>query len=130
MDAFSEILSGLNLNGAVFFNAQFSAPWGFSTPSSQVMRETFAPDELIRSPSSQGPPRVPFQSGLGITGNGRGARHPTTCTSATVDDPLPHPTTRTFWTALPCACTAEDKDGPPMAIPTRPAAMTVNTAFV
>ena len=30
MDAFSEILSGVKLNGAVFFNAEFSAPWGFS----------------------------------------------------------------------------------------------------
>ena len=32
MDAFSQILSGVKLNGAVFFNAEFSAPWGFSTP--------------------------------------------------------------------------------------------------
>jgi len=32
MDAFSEILSGFNLNGAVFFTAEFSAPWGFSYP--------------------------------------------------------------------------------------------------
>ncbi len=31
MDAFSEILSGVKLNGAVFFSAEFSAPWGFST---------------------------------------------------------------------------------------------------
>ena len=32
MDAFSEILSGVKLNGAVFFSAEFSAPWGFSAP--------------------------------------------------------------------------------------------------
>ena len=29
MDAFSEILSGVKLSGAVFFTAEFSAPWGF-----------------------------------------------------------------------------------------------------
>jgi hypothetical protein len=29
VDAFSEILSGVKLNGAVFFSAEFSAPWGF-----------------------------------------------------------------------------------------------------
>ena len=32
MDAFSEILSGVKLNGAVFFTAEFSAPWGFRRP--------------------------------------------------------------------------------------------------
>jgi len=37
MDAFSEILSGVKLNGALFFHAEFSAPWGFSAPSSQKM---------------------------------------------------------------------------------------------
>ncbi len=40
MDAFSEILSGVKLNGAVFFSAEFSAPWGFSAPSSNVMAAT------------------------------------------------------------------------------------------
>lgn len=34
MDAFSENLSGVKLNGAVFFNAEFTAPWGFSSPGS------------------------------------------------------------------------------------------------
>jgi len=34
MDAFSEILSGVKLTGAVFFRAQFSAPWGFTMPAS------------------------------------------------------------------------------------------------
>ena len=37
MDAFSEILSGVKLNGAVFFNAEFSAPWGISVPASNQM---------------------------------------------------------------------------------------------
>jgi AraC-like DNA-binding protein len=44
MDAISEILNGVKLNGAVFFSAELSAPWGFSTPPSHVMREKFAPD--------------------------------------------------------------------------------------
>jgi AraC-like DNA-binding protein len=43
MDAFSEILSGVTLNGAVFFTAEFSAPWGFSAPASKKMAETIAP---------------------------------------------------------------------------------------
>ena len=42
MDAFSEILTGVKLNGAVFFTAEFSAPWGFSAPASKVMAETSA----------------------------------------------------------------------------------------
>lgn len=45
MDAFSEILSGVKLNGAVFFNAEFSSPWGFSVPPSKQMfvANTLAP---------------------------------------------------------------------------------------
>jgi hypothetical protein len=43
MDAFSQILSGVKLNGAVFFSAEFSAPWGFSAPASDVMAATVAP---------------------------------------------------------------------------------------
>ncbi len=43
MDAFSEILSGVKLNGAVFFSAEFSAPWGYSTPATNVMVATHAP---------------------------------------------------------------------------------------
>ncbi len=44
MDAFSEVLSGVKLTGAVYFNAEFSAPWGFSAPSSKKMAETVAPE--------------------------------------------------------------------------------------
>jgi len=40
MDAFSEILSGVKLNGAVFFSAEFSAPWGLSSPGATVMAAT------------------------------------------------------------------------------------------
>src|SRR5215469_6148798 len=43
MDAFSEILSGVKLNGAVFFNAEFSAPWGFFQPASNIMAVRIAP---------------------------------------------------------------------------------------
>ena len=43
MDAFSEILSGVKLSGAVFFTAEFSAPWGFSTPASRLMAAKVAP---------------------------------------------------------------------------------------
>jgi len=43
MDAFSEILSGIKLNGAVFFNADFSAPWGFAAPASQALAPALAP---------------------------------------------------------------------------------------
>jgi AraC-like DNA-binding protein len=43
VDAFSEILSGVKLNGAVFFNAEFSAPWGFSTPPPSAVADELAP---------------------------------------------------------------------------------------
>jgi AraC-like DNA-binding protein len=43
MDAFSQILSGVKLNGAVFFSAEFSAPWGFTTPASNALVTTLNP---------------------------------------------------------------------------------------
>jgi AraC-like DNA-binding protein len=43
MDAFSEILTGVKLSGAVFFTAEFSAPWGFTTPASKVVAAKVAP---------------------------------------------------------------------------------------
>ena len=43
MDAFSQILSGVKLNGAVFFSAEFSAPWGFSTAPSDKIAAELAP---------------------------------------------------------------------------------------
>ena len=43
MDAFSEILSGVKLNGAVYFNAEFSAPWGVSSPESNKLAADLAP---------------------------------------------------------------------------------------
>jgi hypothetical protein len=44
MDAFSQILSAVKLNGAVFFSAEFSAPWGFSMPAASVMAARIAPE--------------------------------------------------------------------------------------
>ncbi len=37
MDAFSAVLSEVKLTGAVFFSAEFSAPWGFSTSEPKAM---------------------------------------------------------------------------------------------
>jgi Cupin len=34
MDALSEILHSVKLEGAVFYNAEFTAPWGFRSPPS------------------------------------------------------------------------------------------------
>ena len=43
MDAFSEVLSGVRLSGALFFSAEFSAPWRLSTPQSRTLAATLAP---------------------------------------------------------------------------------------
>jgi AraC-like DNA-binding protein len=42
MDAFSEILGGLKLNGALYFSAEFSAPWSFSSPPATTLAELLA----------------------------------------------------------------------------------------
>jgi AraC-like DNA-binding protein len=42
VDAFSEILSGVKLNGAVFFSAEFSAPWGLSTSQPRALANHLA----------------------------------------------------------------------------------------
>jgi AraC-like DNA-binding protein len=44
MDAFSEVLSGVRLKGAMFFSAEFSAPWRISAPHSRALASTLAPD--------------------------------------------------------------------------------------
>ena len=43
MDAFSEILSGVKLNGALYFHAEFSAPWGALSPASRDLAPLLAP---------------------------------------------------------------------------------------
>lgn len=43
LDAFSEILNGVRLKGAMFFNAEFSAPWGFASPPSYCLAPRLVP---------------------------------------------------------------------------------------
>ena len=43
MDAFSEVLSGVKLKGALFFSAEFSAPWALATPASNALASAVAP---------------------------------------------------------------------------------------
>ena len=43
MDAFSEVLSGVRLKGAMFFSAEFSAPWRLSTPHCRLLEPALAP---------------------------------------------------------------------------------------
>jgi AraC-like DNA-binding protein len=43
MDAFSEVLGGVRLKGAMFFSAAFSAPWQLSTPHCRVLAPSLAP---------------------------------------------------------------------------------------
>jgi AraC-like DNA-binding protein len=43
MDALSEALRGVRANGALFFNAEFSAPWGFASPRSSTFARWLSP---------------------------------------------------------------------------------------
>ena len=43
MDAFSEVLNGVRLKRAMFFTAEFSAPWRLSTPHCRLLAPTLAP---------------------------------------------------------------------------------------
>ena len=43
MDAFSEILSGVKLHGALYFHAEFSAPWGALSPAARDAMPLLAP---------------------------------------------------------------------------------------
>jgi AraC-like DNA-binding protein len=43
MDAFSEVLAAVKLEGAMFFHAEFSAPWGFASPCSAQMAPELLP---------------------------------------------------------------------------------------
>lgn len=43
MDAFSEILSGVKLNGAFYFHAEFSAPWGTISPATELLAPLLCP---------------------------------------------------------------------------------------
>lgn len=46
MDVFSEILRGVVLKGALYFNAEFSAPWGFDTPPAIELAQMFGQGAL------------------------------------------------------------------------------------
>ena len=44
MDVLSDVLKAVTLQGAVFYNAEFSAPWGFRAPHSRQVRFLLAPN--------------------------------------------------------------------------------------
>ena len=44
MDALSEVLRRVQLSGAVFFNAELSAPWALLSPSSDVLARVLMPE--------------------------------------------------------------------------------------
>lgn len=43
MDALSEVLKVVKLDGAVFYNAEFSSPWRFGSPASRMLAPYLAP---------------------------------------------------------------------------------------
>jgi AraC-like DNA-binding protein len=43
MDALSEALNAVRMTGAIFFNAEYSAPWGFESPDAARMAPVLAP---------------------------------------------------------------------------------------
>ncbi len=43
MDALSEALRGVRITGALFFNAEYGAPWGFASPPSATVAPLLAP---------------------------------------------------------------------------------------
>ena len=43
MDVLSEVLRAVTLEGAVFYNAEFSAPWGFRSPPSRTVAPYVSP---------------------------------------------------------------------------------------
>ena len=44
MDVLSEVLNAMKLDGALFYNAEFSAPWCFHSPASRIMAPYLLPD--------------------------------------------------------------------------------------
>src|SRR5262245_20987930 len=43
VDVLSEVLKVIKLQGAIFFNAEFTAPWSFSSPPSSDLAPQLAP---------------------------------------------------------------------------------------
>jgi len=44
MDALSEALNTVRMTGAIFFNAEFTAPWGFAEPHAQKIAHVLTPE--------------------------------------------------------------------------------------
>jgi AraC-like DNA-binding protein len=44
MDVLSEVLQAVRLDGAMFYNAEFSAPWSFRSPGSRALAPYLSPD--------------------------------------------------------------------------------------
>ena len=44
MDVLSEVLKAVKLGGAMFYNAEFSAPWCFCSPPSPILAPYFSVD--------------------------------------------------------------------------------------
>ena len=44
MDVLSEVLKAVKLDGALFYNAEFSAPWCFHSPASRTLAPYLSPD--------------------------------------------------------------------------------------
>ncbi|HEX9154956.1 MAG TPA: AraC family transcriptional regulator [Nitrospira sp.] len=44
MDVLSEVLKAVKLDGAMFYNAEFSAPWCFRSPGSRILAPYLSPD--------------------------------------------------------------------------------------
>ena len=44
MDVLSEVLKAVRLDGALFYNGEFSAPWCFRSPASRTVAPYFSPD--------------------------------------------------------------------------------------
>ena len=44
MDVLSEVLKAVKLDGAIFYHAECSAPWGFRSPPSHMMASYLSPD--------------------------------------------------------------------------------------
>jgi Cupin len=44
MDVLSEVLKAVKLDGAIFDNAEYSAPWCFRAPASHAVAPYLSPD--------------------------------------------------------------------------------------
>jgi AraC-like DNA-binding protein len=47
VDVLSEVLGAIKLKGAIYFNGEFTAPWGARTPASAVLARHFGPGNRV-----------------------------------------------------------------------------------